>query len=216
MPAELEKDLFFLQPNNSKRRFQQYILSYVIGIEISLEGLNTEKIRILKNFVEEINSMLSAEVISPIRTQLHLLDPQIQTTVQGLLLWCCKSISLFKINPGNVTRDLILNDYIKRFYHSRQLWKNLTEITDSDLHDVKIESAKRIFRSLTLHENQQITQAAPATAGQLQNQSDLDELFASAGNSESAIPQPSNLADFEFLFQSENSSPPGYSSDSVS
>ena len=78
MPAELIKDLFYLQPNNSKRRFQQYILSYVVGIEISLEGLNTEKIRILKNFVEEINSMLSAEVISPIRTQLHLLDPRFE------------------------------------------------------------------------------------------------------------------------------------------
>ena len=48
---KVSEDLFFLQKHNQKRRFQQFIITRVFGIDIALVGVTDEKTSAMQEFL---------------------------------------------------------------------------------------------------------------------------------------------------------------------
>jgi hypothetical protein len=221
MPSTLSADLFFFQPKNQKRRFQQFILTKIFGIDIALVGINDDpKTEMLHKFLAEIDGLLTEEIIAN-RQSSEILDLCAEIDLTQLLFWCCKCLLYHKMNTCTESRERIIAEY-SRFCRSRKLWQHLEEISPGNL-QTSITQAELLFFdylrqkgfssfSIGIYtDNDQQQSLDPAPAGQSQNEANLDALFNSTFTVPNQEDQETNFLDCD---QSPvQSSPPGYSSD---
>ena len=218
MPSVLSEDLFFLQKHNQKRRFQQFIITRVFGIDIALVGVTDEKTNAMQEFLKEIDMLLTNDIISSRRSSDKLDLGATQIDVTHLIFWCCKSLLFHKTNPVAESRTEIIAEYTKNFCRSRRLWKQLERISSADLQN-SINYARLIFYDyLRLNGFNSPTIGLFVDGSQQQNQTlaptnetDLDRLFNATFNAPAIDDEQANYLVFDP--SPVHSSPPGYSSD---
>lgn len=140
-------DLFFLQPYNAKRRFQQYCLSYIIGIVIDSSAIPIDDnrgqiIREIRSFLEfverSLNDMAQSSQFIPTPT-LHA-----KASLEGLLRWSADAITIRFLERGD-SRLKIIESYEEEFAYSRNLWKALNRTPDMEKIRYLIDKSKRGF-----------------------------------------------------------------------
>ena len=224
MPSVLSEDLFFLQEHNQKRRFQQYVLSKVFGIDVTLLGIDDQKTEAMQKFLKEIDMLLTNTIISSRRFSEKLDLGVSQIDVTKLIFWCCKSLLFHKVNPVAESRTEIIAEYTKNFCRSRRLWEQLEKISPAYLQN-SINHARLLFydylrlngfgsftMGILVDDSQRQNLNDAPTTGQAENETDLDRLFNETFDAPTTNDQQTDIFDFD-TYPAHSSDPPGYSSD---
>ena len=136
----------FLQPEDPKRRFIQFSLTFIVGYEVELNNLRDElKTKILRDFLVEIsNTLKKIKEERTINYDLNNLQIRRANSIETLLTFSFRAmIYRFSTNEGEATTTII-ESFRTQFFGKRSIWKELTKISSLDLSSIA-ENSQLIF-----------------------------------------------------------------------
>ena len=146
----LVQDLFFLQPNCSKRRFQQYVLTWMLGIKIPLMFLRDPKTEAFINFLEFIEQAIERSTEDWRIEQRTILNfPEFANGLRGLIKFSAYGVMIRFLHGPERTKDLLIDEYSKVAI-KRHLWKRLGKINIYELDELFIDVKAEIIKVLQL------------------------------------------------------------------
>jgi hypothetical protein len=142
------QNVFHLQKEDSKKRYIQFTLNWILGFNIPLYNLEhtEETTLIFSQFNASIDSLLQTTVddFAYDQKQLEIRNPNLE----NLLIWTSKAMLFIKSKKSNdQSKQTVIASFESQFLKLRCLWKELQETSALDLR-VLTKRSNLVFRDL--------------------------------------------------------------------